>query len=139
MLTIKYFARLREQLGSSEQIAFERGLTLGGLRDSENSVFSAAGWFGDSIAGITIPTALAGWFRQAGYSDVRNHAVVTHGLVCRSLAARHLRLADGHIAPERWENTAVTIVEAAEPWRVHLLNCVAHLDGDASVRDGAAV
>ncbi len=33
MLTLKYFARLREQLGSGEQIDFERGLTLGGLRD----------------------------------------------------------------------------------------------------------
>lgn len=33
MLTLKYFARLREQLGSSEQIAFEAGMTLGSLRD----------------------------------------------------------------------------------------------------------
>jgi probable phosphoglycerate mutase len=55
-------------------------------------------------------------------------AVVTHGLVCRSLAARHLRLPDGAIAPERWENTSLTIVECPAPWRVQLLNCVAHLD-----------
>ena len=55
-------------------------------------------------------------------------AVVTHGLVCRSLAARHLELADGQEAPERWENTALTVVEARAPWRVRLLNCVAHLD-----------
>jgi len=65
-------------------------------------------------------------------------AVVTHGLVCRSLAARHLRLDQGQVAPERWENTAVTIIEAVDPWRVRLLNCVTHLDGDASLRDGAA-
>ena len=57
-----------------------------------------------------------------------NVAVVTHGLVCRSLAARHLALPDGVVAPERWENTSVTIVDAQAPWRVQLLNCAAHLD-----------
>ena len=59
-------------------------------------------------------------------------AVVTHGLVCRSLAGRHLLLPDGQVVPERWENTAVTIVErlAAREggWGVRLLNCIAHLD-----------
>jgi probable phosphoglycerate mutase len=54
-------------------------------------------------------------------------AVVTHGLVCRSLAARHLTLLDGESVPLRWENTSVTIVECPSPWRVRLLNCVAHL------------
>src|SRR6058998_534459 len=56
-------------------------------------------------------------------------AVVTHGLVCRSLAARHLILADGEAVPERWENTSLTIVDGRAPWRVRLLNCVAHLEG----------
>jgi probable phosphoglycerate mutase len=56
-------------------------------------------------------------------------AVVTHGLVCRSLAARHLVLADGEAAPERWDNTSLTIVDWPAPWRVRLLNCIAHLDG----------
>jgi len=55
-------------------------------------------------------------------------AVVTHGLVCRSLAARYLSLPDGETAPERWENTSVTIIESPEPWPVRLLNCIAHLD-----------
>jgi len=54
-------------------------------------------------------------------------AVVTHGLVCRSLAARHLLLPQGAVVPERWENTSLTIVECPEPWRVRLLNCIAHL------------
>jgi probable phosphoglycerate mutase len=54
-------------------------------------------------------------------------AVVTHGLVCRSLAARHLRLPGAATVPERWENTSVTIVDCPAPWRVCLLNCVAHL------------
>ena len=67
-------------------------------------------------------------------------AVVTHGLVCRSLAARHLSLADGEVVPERWENTSVTVVEAGAPWRVSLLNCIAHLE-DPEVRParGSAV
>lgn len=33
MITVKYFARLRERLGSQEQLDFTPGLTLGGLRD----------------------------------------------------------------------------------------------------------
>jgi 2,3-bisphosphoglycerate-dependent phosphoglycerate mutase len=68
-----------------------------------------------------------------------NLAVVTHGLVCRSLAARHLRL-DGETVPERWENTSVTIVDCAAPWRVRLLNCIVHLDGlEATSPDAGAV
>jgi 2,3-bisphosphoglycerate-dependent phosphoglycerate mutase len=59
-------------------------------------------------------------------------AVVTHGLVCRSLAARHLLLPDGQTVPERWENTAVTIIDMPTgrdtAWRVRLLNCIVHLD-----------
>jgi len=57
-----------------------------------------------------------------------NLAVVTHGLVCRSLAGRHLVLPAGETAPERWENTSLTIVECPAPWRVRLLNCIAHLE-----------
>ena len=62
--------------------------------------------------------------------------VVTHGLVCRSLAARHLGLAPNEAVPEGWGNTSLTIVEARAPWRVHLLNCVLHLEGlDAAPAD----
>lgn len=56
-------------------------------------------------------------------------AVVTHGLVCRSLAARHLILPGGDDVPLRWENASLTIVDCPAPWRVRLLNCIAHLDG----------
>jgi broad specificity phosphatase PhoE len=68
-------------------------------------------------------------------------AVVTHGLVCRSLAERHLLLPDGQMAPERWENTSLTIVDCPAPWRVRLLNCVAHLDDldAAPLADAGAV
>jgi len=60
-------------------------------------------------------------------------AVVTHGLVCRSLAARHLILPDGAAVPMRWENTSLTIVDRPAPWRVRLLNCIAHLDDPDAV------
>jgi 2,3-bisphosphoglycerate-dependent phosphoglycerate mutase len=66
-------------------------------------------------------------------------AVVTHGLVCRSLAARHVVLPEGTIAPDRWENTSVTIVDGPTPWRVRLLNCVAHLDGVDATAGATAV
>ena len=68
-------------------------------------------------------------------------AVVTHGLVCRSLAARHLLLPDGEVAPERWENTSLTIVDCPAPWRVSVLNCVAHLEDleAAPLADSGAV
>ncbi len=60
-------------------------------------------------------------------------AVVTHGLVCGSLVSRHLILADSDAVPERWENTSLTIVDCPAPWRVRLLNCVAHLEDLDSV------
>jgi probable phosphoglycerate mutase len=66
-------------------------------------------------------------------------AVVTHGLVCHSLALHQLNL-EQHEAPERWGNTSLTEIAGEEPWRVRLLNCVAHLDGeivdDESLRSG---
>jgi probable phosphoglycerate mutase len=70
------------------------------------------------------------WARVQALADATGGhlAVVTHGLVCRSLAARHLALPDGVSVPERWENTSVTIVEGPAPWRVQRLNCIAHLD-----------
>ena len=68
-------------------------------------------------------------------------AVVTHGLVCRSLAARHLILPEGQAVPERWENTALTIIDQEAPWRVRLLNSIAHLDDLAArpLADSGAV
>jgi len=59
-------------------------------------------------------------------------AVVTHGLVCRSLAGRHLVLPEGGAVPERWENTGVTTIQRLDTipatWHVQVLNCIAHLD-----------
>ena len=66
-------------------------------------------------------------------------AVVTHGLVCRSLAARHVVLPDGQLVPERWENTSVTILDGPAPWRARLLNCTTHLDDLDAAADATAV
>jgi broad specificity phosphatase PhoE len=68
-------------------------------------------------------------------------AVVTHGLVCRRLAERHLTLPAGVEVPARWENTGVTIAEEGAPWRVRVLNSIGHLE-DLTARmpgGGAAV
>jgi probable phosphoglycerate mutase len=69
------------------------------------------------------------WARvQHVAAATRGHlAVVTHGLVCKSLAGRYLALPGDAGVPERWENTSVTILDASAPWRVALLNCAAHL------------
>ena len=54
-------------------------------------------------------------------------AVVTHGLVCHSLALRHL---PGERAPAPVPNTALTIVDPTPPLRVWLRNCTSHLDDE---------
>jgi probable phosphoglycerate mutase len=68
-----------------------------------------------------------------------NLAVVTHGLVCRSLAGRHLKLPEGVVVPERWENTSVTVIACPAPWHVTLLNCVAHLGDLEAARAGSGI
>jgi broad specificity phosphatase PhoE len=57
-----------------------------------------------------------------------NLAVVTHGLVCHSLAQRQLNLPAEVTAPLRWNNASLTVIEPPAPWKVRLLNCVVHLD-----------
>jgi broad specificity phosphatase PhoE len=55
-------------------------------------------------------------------------AIVTHGLVCYSLALRHLCLTPPVASPLRWHNASVTVIDAAPPWMVRVLNCTAHLE-----------
>lgn len=65
-------------------------------------------------------------------------AVVTHGLVLRSLLERVLDIG-GHVVEPgiTVANTSVTIVDHVPPWRVLELAAVSHLTDGA--RDGAAV
>jgi len=70
-----------------------------------------------------------------------NLAVITHGLVCRSVVARRTRLPEGGDQDPRglsWRNTSVTILDGSDPWEVRLLNCSAHLD-EAEPREGGVV
>ena len=72
---------------------------------------------------------------DAAWERVRDEAgatagdlvVVTHGLVCWSLVSRHLELAED-VAPLRFGNTSLTLLEADPPYRVRLLDCTAHLE-----------
>ena len=82
--------------------------------------------------------------RQAGPKP--HLALVTHGLVCHSIAARLVELPqqltgrrfgrDG--PPLRFGNTAVTVLEGPDPWRIERFACTRHLDGE-SADDPAAV
>jgi len=69
------------------------------------------------------------WERiRAAAARSRGHlAVVTHGLVCYSLASRHLRLPPGSDPLRGFPNTSLTLVEGAPPFAVTLLACTAHL------------
>ena len=53
--------------------------------------------------------------------------VVTHGLVCRALVERHALLPAGVLAPERFDNASVTVLDEDAPHRISLLNCTRHL------------
>jgi probable phosphoglycerate mutase len=53
--------------------------------------------------------------------------VVTHGLVCRALVERHALLPIGVVAPERFDNTGITVLHEDAPHEASLLNCTRHL------------
>lgn len=53
--------------------------------------------------------------------------VITHGLVCRVIAERHALLPHGVVAPERFDNTSVTVLHEDAPHAVSLINCTRHL------------
>lgn len=68
-----------------------------------------------------------------------NLIVVTHGLVCRALVARHVECVGGQVVPARFDNTSVTVLESKKPWRAQLVNCCAHLaDAEAAHPGGLA-
>ena len=70
--------------------------------------------------------------RQLAGATGGDSVFVTHGLVCYSLALRHLRLGHGIEAPRRWGNTSVTHVDDHAPWAATLINCVDHLDAESA-------
>ncbi len=55
--------------------------------------------------------------------------VVTHGLVCRAILARHVPWPEGAQPPDRLDNASVCELEAEAPHRPGLVNCTAHLLG----------
>lgn len=61
-----------------------------------------------------------------------NLAVVTHGLVIGALLSAHVRLPPGTALPGRLGNTSLTVIDARSPHAVALLDCVRHLDAEAS-------
>lgn len=69
--------------------------------------------------------------REAAAAATGNLAVVTHGLVCYSLALRHLRLPEGAEPRGGFQNTALTVIEPRPPFAVSLYRCCAHLDDGA--------
>ena len=78
--------------------------------------------------------------REVSAETTGNLAIVTHGLVCMGLITAHLDAADLTDAGVlRFDNTGLTLVDAAHPWRVTLLNCTSHLAGEDDGRQSAAV
>lgn len=58
-------------------------------------------------------------------------AIVTHGLVIRTIIGQHAVMPAGASEPEHVANTSVTVIDASAPYRITLLNCARHLEGDA--------
>ncbi len=56
-------------------------------------------------------------------------AVISHGLVCRSVVERLASRPTGVPVPEAWGNTSVTVIGALPPHEIALLNCCEHLTG----------
>lgn len=73
--------------------------------------------------------------RRATLGASATLAVVTHGLVLRTLLAAQVRLAHGTAAPTHLGNTSLSVIDAAAPHQVTLLDCTRHLEGGA--RDDA--
>jgi probable phosphoglycerate mutase len=66
--------------------------------------------------------------RAVAGATTGNVAVVTHGLVCYSLALRHLALPGGAQADLRMPNTGLCLIESSPPFRVSAWGCTAHLE-----------
>lgn len=58
-----------------------------------------------------------------------NLAVISHGLVCRSVVERLTLPDQSRVLPEAWANTSLTVLTKQRPHEIELLNCSAHLAG----------
>jgi len=94
---------------------------------------------GESLADFDERVAAA-WTRvvQVAAATAGHLAVVTHGLVCASIARQFLSLPGEERVPSRFGNTSLTICDAVAPHSVRTLNCVEHLRGLADASDGDA-
>jgi len=56
-----------------------------------------------------------------------NLVVVTHGFVVRAIVQRHVALGPDQVAPEKFANAGLTVLDAEPPFRVQLLDSTSHL------------
>lgn len=56
-------------------------------------------------------------------------AVISHGLVCRSVVEQLIPRPADLVVPDVWANTSLTVITAPAPHEIALLNCSAHLAG----------
>ena len=85
---------------------------------------------GESVA-VFDARVEAAWARVTEFASGvdGDTAVVTHGLVCRSIVERLVDNARGpERAPAMWGNTAFTVLEPGEPWRVSRPASTRHLE-----------
>jgi 2,3-bisphosphoglycerate-dependent phosphoglycerate mutase len=67
-----------------------------------------------------------------------NLVVITHGLVCGAVVGRHVRVPEGAVVPERFDNTSITVLHEDAPHTVTLMNCTRHLTPSLELdRNGA--
>jgi probable phosphoglycerate mutase len=61
--------------------------------------------------------------------------VITHGLVCAAILENH---SQGAVVSERFDNTAVTLLDPAPPFTARLVNCTRHLSALDRVGTGGS-
>lgn len=62
-----------------------------------------------------------------------NLVVITHGLVCRAVVARHATVPEDAVVPDRFDNTSITVLHEDAPHAVSLMNCTRHLATSAEL------
>lgn len=74
---------------------------------------------------------------QASQSDL---VVVTHGLVCRRITEKYVRLTGNQTLPEKWSNTSVTVFNGKPPHCAVTVNNTQHLEqSNQRIAEGGAI